>query len=174
MSTNRRSERHHLTADEYELVEQTHQPALGMLADDALADIEKRARDRRDRAGDIARRQRRELRGKGAQRGARPVEGDAGSRIKLSILAAAVKRINKERGRRAQVGGRSALVANARKALAMKQAADAEATTAPKAKSAGKGMRAKPSTKAPKIGRAGDAGRVSQRTKKAQAKRDAR
>ena len=174
MSTNRRSEQHHLTADEYELVAQTHQPALGMLADDVLADIEKRARERRDRAGDIARRQRRELRGKGAQRGQTPIEGDAGSRMKLSILAAAVKRINKERGRRAQVAARSALVANARKALAMKQAADAEASDAPKAKSAGKGMRAKPSTKAPKIGRAGDAGRVSQRTKKAQAKRDAR
>jgi hypothetical protein len=173
MATSRKRERHHLTDDEFELVEQTHQPGIAALDDDVLAELLKLVRERRDRAADIGRRQRREMRGKSAPRGASPVEGDVGSRIKLGILAAAVKRINSERARRQTAGKWTDLVSNAKKALALKK--EAADDRPPKAgRTAGKGMRAKTSKKAPEIARPDEVGRVSQAVKTAQAKRDAK
>jgi hypothetical protein len=72
MARSIRQERRLLGADELTLVEKTHHPSLGLLPDRDLAELRKLVRERRDRAQDIAARQRRELRGKAAPKGVRP------------------------------------------------------------------------------------------------------
>jgi len=71
MARSIKQKRRLLGADELILVEKTHHPALGLLPDRDLAELRKLVRERRDRAHDIAARQRRELRGKAAPKGAR-------------------------------------------------------------------------------------------------------
>ena len=88
-----------LNADELTLVEKSHHPALGLLPDHDLKELRKLVRERRDRAQDIAARQRRELRGKAGPKGARPATGDSGTREKRDLLAAALQRLNKEAAR---------------------------------------------------------------------------
>ncbi len=100
MTLTRKQEERLLSADERELVTRTHQPELRDLPDVELATLRKLLRDHRDRAKDIARQQRREMRGKSAPRGASPATANAGSRMKASLLAQAVKRLNKETARR--------------------------------------------------------------------------
>ena len=85
-----------LNADELTLVEKSHHPALGLLPDHDLKELRKLVHERRDRAQDIAARQRRELRGKAGPKGARPATGDSGTREKRDLLAAALQRLNKE------------------------------------------------------------------------------
>ena len=72
MARSIKQERRLLGADESTLVEKTHHPALGLLPDQDLTELRKLVRERRDRAQDIAARQRRELRGKAAPRARAP------------------------------------------------------------------------------------------------------
>ena len=88
MARSIKQERRLLGADESTLVEKTHHPALGLLPDQDLAELRKFVRERRDRAQDIAARQRRELRGKAAPKGARATTDDSGTREKRDVLAA--------------------------------------------------------------------------------------
>ena len=96
MARSIKHERRLLSADELTLVEKTHHPALGLLPDRDLAELRKLVRERRDRAQNIASRQRRELRGKTAPKGARAATDDSGTREKRDVLAAAMQRLNKE------------------------------------------------------------------------------
>lgn len=139
MARSRRSEQRLLSADEQELVARTHHPGLASLPDEELAAAVTRLRERRRRASDIAKRQRRELRGKAAPAGATPATDDSGSRAKTALLAAALKRINKEADRRRRAGARSTLQANARRALAMKRAAGSQGEH-PTSRTADEGM----------------------------------
>ena len=100
MAQTRREEARLLSADERELVAQTHQPAIKELGHSELGDLLVRLRDRRDRARDISRQQRREMRGKAPPSGATRAADNTGSRAKGQLLAAAVKRLNKEVERR--------------------------------------------------------------------------
>jgi hypothetical protein len=100
MARSIKHERRLLGADEFTLVEKTHHPALGLLPDQDLAELRKLVRERRDRAQDIASRQRRELLRKAAPKGTRAATDDRGTREKRDILAAAVQRLNKEVTRR--------------------------------------------------------------------------
>src|SRR6202030_4489730 len=100
MARSMKHERRLLGADELTFVDKTHHPALGLLPDRDLAELRKLVRERRDRAQDIAARQRRELRGKGAPKGTRPATGESGTREKHGLLAAALQRLNKEAARR--------------------------------------------------------------------------
>ncbi len=140
MSVSSRREARLLTADEAELVGQTHHPRIQSIGDGDLLDLLRRLRERRDRARGIAQRQRREMRGRAAPSGTRPASDDAGSREKAALLAAAVKRANKEHERRRAQGARGGLVANARRALAMKQAAGDPAANRPTSRTASEGM----------------------------------
>ena len=106
MGRSLRHERQVLNADEIALVEASHHPGLGALSDKELAELRKHVRERRDRARDIAARQRREIRGKAAPKGARPVIEDAGSREKRDVLAAAMQRLNREATRREEKAAR--------------------------------------------------------------------
>ncbi|MEO3997878.1 hypothetical protein [Mesorhizobium sp. CAU 1732] len=99
MSTSRKNEERLLDSGEGELVARTRQPALGALSDKDVSDIAKRLRERRDRARDIAHKQRRSVRGKGGGQ-VKFDQADAGNRQKMGVLAEALSRVNKERTRR--------------------------------------------------------------------------
>jgi hypothetical protein len=142
------------------------------LTDSDLANLVKLTRARRDRARTVAQRQRREIRGKAAARGAAPVKADEGSRLKLSVLSTALERLTAEADRRRRASAKKSLVASAKKALAAKKAAKPAAP--PSGASANKGLRGKAritvENHVPKSTR----GRVRKQVARAQAKRDAR
>lgn len=144
MAESRRLEQRFLDKDERELVAATHHPELAGLDDATLKETVKRLRERRDRATDVARRQRREMRGKARPAGAAAAADDSGSRRKKQLLAAALKRANKEATRRRGAAQRDP----ARRALAAKQAAKRPARPAP-GRTAGQGMRATKRATAP-------------------------
>jgi hypothetical protein len=171
MSESARNEERYLSTAEREIVARTHLPALKELAADDLVQTKKLVRELRDRARDIAHRQRRQIRGKAAPRGAQPASDDAGSRRKLSILAAAMKRLSAESRRRRERAAKAELVANAHTALALKRGAAHRHHPAP-GRTSRRGMRAKPSTRAEQITDPREVGRVSQFVKDAQARRD--
>jgi hypothetical protein len=166
MATSKLDERRLMSDEEFTLVEQTRYPALGKLDDAALKDLTQRLRERRDRARDIARRQRRDVRGKGRQ-GTTFEKQDAGNRQKAGVLAEALTRINSERTRRKA----EELRANARRALALRQGADAP-TRPDSGKTPRKGMRKNASSRRERIVNPMDIGRASQAGKRAQAVRD--
>lgn len=100
MATSRKNETRILDAGEAEMVAQSRHPGLQSLGGKELADLLTRLRERRDRASDIANRQRRAVRGKSSGKSGFE-HADAGNRQKAGLLAAAIARVNKERARRA-------------------------------------------------------------------------
>lgn len=177
MATTRKQEERALSTDERELVEKSRPPALRSLTDSQLATLVKRMRVRRDKARTLAERQRREMRGKAAARGAKPAQADEGMRIKLTVLSAALSRLDAETKRRSRAEAKKSLVESAKKALALKQKAGRAAATPKPA----------PGTRAARAGRGGKArtvvenhvpasarGRVRKQTARVQAKRDSR
>lgn len=170
MSVNRKQEERYLSADESMLVQQTRQPVIAALADGELSKLRKLLRERRDRATQLARRQHREIRGKSREQGASLVSDDTGSKLKVSLLAQAMKRLNSEATRRAEKAARAAMVADSRRALAMKQAAGQPRR--PPSRTSGAGMSNKPNMKAERIGDPREASRVSQFVKQDRARRD--
>ena len=173
MARSLKHERQVLSADELSLVEKTHHPALGLLPDRDLAELRKLVRERRDRAQTIAARQRRELRGKAAPKGARATTDDSGTREKRDLLAAAVQRLNKETARRQAKAAHRDLIGNAKRALELRRAAEAPAMWPSPGRTANEGI-------SPKIASAytlrnpAKLGVVSQHNKNMQAKRDSR
>jgi uncharacterized protein YfaS (alpha-2-macroglobulin family) len=111
MALTRKEEARALDAEERGLVEKSHHPVVQDLSDAELGELLKLIRDRRDRAQRLARQQRREMRGKAAPRGATPATADTGSRLKLQVLAMAVRRLNSERDRRQRKAARADVVA---------------------------------------------------------------
>ncbi|WP_395665118.1 hypothetical protein [Methylocella sp.] len=168
-----KSERPALDAEELALVEPTRHPALGAIDDAELARLRKLVRDRRDRARDIAARQRREMRGKTAPKGARAAADDTGSRRKRDALAAALKRLNAEAARREGKAARDAMKDAAGRALELRRKRDAEAARRPMSRTAREGMTPIESAKTLSRNRA-KLGAVSQHGKNMQAKRDNR
>lgn len=172
MAITRRQEARALSADEHALVEKSHHPALQGLSDGELADLVRLVRERRDKAQGEVNRRRREIRGKGAPKGATPSTGDAGSKTKLAVLAMAMRRLNGEVERRRQLAAAASTAAGVRKALEMKQAAGGE--QAFNSRHARNGMREIANTRAQNLVRPMERGRLRQAAKVAQAKRDAR
>jgi hypothetical protein len=104
MARSKKQERRLLGADELTLVEKTHHPTLGLLPDQDLAELRKLVRERRDRAQDIAARQRRELRGKAAPKGARAATDDSGAKRALELRRANEAKSARPSGRTANEG----------------------------------------------------------------------
>ncbi|TKT77380.1 hypothetical protein, partial [Aquamicrobium sp. LC103] len=100
MATSRKNERRLLNDGEIELVAKSRQPELKQLSDKDISQLVKQLRERRDRARDIADKQRRAVRGKSRQQ-VQFDQADAGNRQKMGVLAEALARVNKERSRRA-------------------------------------------------------------------------
>jgi len=172
VSNSRQLEARSLDNSEKQLVDSSHHPDVGDLSDRELADLRRNLRERRNRARDIANRQRREIRGKGAPRGGSRVSEDAGSREKLSVLSSALQRVNNETSRRERFCSRQALKNNAERALEMRRAASRPRR--PKSRRADKGMHAVPNELAPDLVNRMEVGRVSQFVKDSQARKDNR
>ena len=110
----------------------------------------------------------RQLRGKDRAARTTAEDADAGHRRKAATLGEALTRLIDERSRRT---ARPQLVANARKALAMKLAAARQSRPSP-GRTANEGMKPQRKERVDRIGSAMEAGRVSQFVRDAQAKRD--
>ncbi len=143
MSQPRRSVERLLSVDEHAIVVQTHHPDLSHLTDEDLLILATRLRDARNRARTIAQRQRREIRGKAAPSGSRAATDNTGSIGKSGVLAAALKRVNKEGARRRAMRAKAELVGNARRALATKRAVGDAMASWPRSRTAGEGMQLK-------------------------------
>jgi hypothetical protein len=162
MSLSKAAEKRMLTADEFETVSCTHYPEIRELTRKDLSDLVGRLRDHRDKARDIARQQRREMRGKSEPRGARPASDNAGTAMKGQIFASAVKRLNRQSARLDQADQRSAQGEKSRHALDLKQTGGKPDHPKPR-RTASRGMRSKASQEATV---------ESQPLKKSQARRD--
>jgi hypothetical protein len=173
MARSLKHERQLLSADELTLVEKSHHPALGLLPDPDLAELRKLVRERRDRAQTIAARQRRELRGKAAPKGARAATDDSGTREKRALLAAAVQRLNKEVARREAKAAKQDLIDSAQRALELRRAADATTTRPSPGRTAKEGLNPK-TAPAYTLRNPAKLGAISQHNKKTQAKRDSK
>ena len=166
------TEQRMLTAAEFEVVRRTHFPAIAGLSEAELADAARRLRDYRDKARDLARQQRREMRGKASPRGARPASDNTGTAMKKQIFASALKRVNRERGRTAKDERRASQSEIARRALETKRAN--RVRRHPSAgRSADQGVRAITNPKSTVEADPREIGRVSQFVKAGQARRDA-
>ena len=158
-----------LSAPEREAVGQTRHPAIAGLSIEELQTLAKRLREARDRARDIARQQRREMRGKADARGATPARDNTGTVGKAEVLELALRRIGAQL-RRGRTGGDAA-------AKPAKRAAAAPSKFGPPSSPGG----AKASAPKPKRGSGPklrtdprEIGRVSQAGKAAQARRDSK
>lgn len=175
MAMTQKEEARALDAEERELVAKSHHPALQDLSDQELAQLVKLVRERRDKAKTQANQRRREMRGKGAPKGAAPSKSDEGSKAKLAVLAMAVRRLNSEVERRRRLRAATEHVASARRALAMKQAsAENGGAAAFNSRQAHHGMRNTVSRKRQKLINPMERGRLRKAQAVAQAKRDAR
>jgi hypothetical protein len=170
MAQSRQMEQRLLDDSEKELVDGSRHPTLNSHSDEDLAKLRVNLRDRRDRARDIANRQRREMRGKVKPAASRAAGNDAGSREKFGVLSSALQRVNKEITRRKQITAREELKQNAEKALEMRRAASAPHR--PSSRRTSKGMRAVPNERGPDLVNRNEVGRISQFVKSAQARRD--
>lgn len=173
MAISRQQEIRALDADERALVEKSHHPEIQALSDKELADLVKRMRERRDKAKDRANQRRREMRGKAAPKGATPSTADEGSKLKHAVLATAMRRLNNETERRRKMTASSSLVENARRALAMKQAAENDDADF-NSRHARQGMRKVSNRKQKNLVRPMELGRQRKAASVAQAKRDSR
>jgi hypothetical protein len=99
MSIARKTEQRILAQGEREVVERTHHPAICRLSRDELAELRRLLRSYRDKARDVAQRQRREMRGKAEPRGVSAARDNAGTVTKQQVLAQALKRVNRELAR---------------------------------------------------------------------------
>jgi len=174
MARSPKQEARALAADERALVDKSRPPAVKALSDSALASLVKLTRARRDRARAVAERQRREMRGKTPARGAAPTKADEGSRLKLSVLADALRRLDAETARRRRESAKTSLVASAKKALALKQKAKRAAPPPPSTRRANKGLRGKARIEVESHVPPSVRGSVRKQVARAQAKRDSR
>jgi hypothetical protein len=172
MAMNKKEEARALSADELELVAKSYHPQVQALSDEELHALVKLMRDRRDKAQTLANRRRREMRGKAPAHGAAPSAADEGSRLKVAVLATAMRRLNAEVDRREKMAAGLALVENAKKALALKQAAGHAAPH--NTRHAHEGMRERANLRVNDLRRPRELGRQRRAGMVAQAKRDGR
>lgn len=141
---------------EADLVALSQRGAIGALPDDELRDLAGKLRERRDKARDGARRQKREMRGKAEPKGAKPAADNTGTKAKADALTAALKRVGAERTRREEKAKQPSQRSIARKALALKQRQ--RAAERPASRTPSKGMQPVENPKAAKSGALNDAG----------------
>jgi hypothetical protein len=172
MSISCKFERSILSYDEHEVILCSHHPEIYDAGLDDLKALRQRLRDMRDKERTLARAKRREARGKGTPRG-ESFPGVAEHPLQRKrVFAAALKRVNREIDRMQKLEARTAHIEAARRALAMRRAAQFPARL-PTENAAGGGMRALPNRQRHIRVPPAMIGRVSRATKKAQAIRDA-
>ena len=173
MSVPCKFERSILSYDEHEIVLRSHHPEIYDASLDDLSALRQRLRDMRGKERTLARAKRREARGKGPSRGESfPGTVEHALRRK-QVFAAALKRVNREIDRIHKLEARTAHIEAARRALAMRRAAQFPPRP-PASDTPREGMRALPSQRRRTRVSPARIGSVSQATKNAQARRDAR
>jgi hypothetical protein len=173
MSISCKRERSLLSHEEHETVRGTHHPAIYEHDADGLQALRARLRQLRDKERTLARQKQREVRGKAESRGGSfPGVADLPLHRK-QIFAAALKRVNKERGRIHKLEARTAHVEAARRALALRRAAQFVPYPAA-GHTSHEGMQPLPSRRRRMTQSRDKIGSISQRTKIAQAIRDSR
>jgi hypothetical protein len=161
-----------MSRDENDVVALTHHPAILDAEAEALVEARTRLRALLDKERTLVRGLRRSIRGKAETRGGSfPGDVDKPARRK-QVLAAALKRLSRELSRREALAAREATRDAARKALALKQAADGNQR--PPSRTADEGMRAITSDRRRTRVPGAKIGSISQQTKNAQAARDNR
>jgi len=166
-------ERSVLSYDEHGVILRSHHPAIYEAGLDDLRALRQRLRDMRDKESTLARAKRREARGKGPPRG-QGLPGTSEHPLqRTQVFAAAVKRVNREIHRMEKLEARTAHIEAARRALAMRRAAQFPAR--PQAgDTSSEGMHPLPSRRRRTRVAPAKIGSVSQATRNAQAARDAR
>lgn len=162
-----------LSHDEYETIRLTHHPAIYDVDVTELDALRSHLRKMRDKERSLGHQKRREARGRSEARGAsfpgtyeRPLH-------RKQVFAAALKRVSKELKRLHHQAARTANVEAARRALALRRAANF--IPYPSAgDTANEGMTLRSSKRRKKVVSGQRIGRVSQATKVAQAASDAR
>jgi hypothetical protein len=173
MSISCKFERSVLSHDEHEVILRSHHPEIYDAALDELKALRQRLRDMRDKESTLARAKRREIRGKGPPRGESFPGLAEHPQQRRQVFAAAVKRVNREVDRMQKLGARIAHMEAARRALAIRRAAQFPPRP-PGDDTSSEGMRALPNQRRQTRVSPAKIGRVSQSTKKAQAARDSR
>ncbi|WP_343313438.1 hypothetical protein AAIB41_11175 [Brucella sp. BE17] len=171
MAITRKEEDRALNADEREIVNQTRHPVIQDIPDADLLVLQRRLREQRNKARTLAHQKRREMRGKGAARGVSPSQAYEGSKLKFGVLSMAMKRLNAESQRRAELSKKHSLVENAQKALELKKQAETDKLPF-NTRHAHKGMRNIPNERAEDLIRPMERGRLKKAAGVAQAKRD--
>ncbi len=173
MTLSTRAETAFLSREEGEWLAQSHYPAILDLDEKALSELQKRIRAAQDKDRGQARQMRRSIRGKAEARGSsfpgnveKPVQ-------RKQIFAGAVRRLNKEIGRRQQMNAKAEHVAAAQRALKLKTAADGDARPSA-GKTADTGLNPIESRRRRWSINRHKVGSISQRTKNAQAAKDGR
>lgn len=173
MSIAIKSERSVVSHEEWEVVRQTHHPAIYALDVAEMQALKVRLRELHGKTQTLARQKRREEIGKAAPRGKSfPGSVEQPSRRK-QVFANALKRIGKELDRQQKLATRERNVEAAQRALA--QARAAKFFDRPEAgQTAGQGMASQPSTRRRKILERSQIGSILKANKVAQAVRDGR
>jgi len=173
MSVSCKFERSLLSHEEHEVVRLTHHPAIYDHDLDGLKALRVRLRELRSKERTLTRQKQRERRGKAEPRGG-SFPGTVEKPLhRKQVFAAALKRVTKELSRMAKLAARTAHVEAARRALALRRAAQF-APHPPAGETAHEGMRPLPSRRRRTSVARAKIGEVSQATKVAQAARDAR
>ena len=163
-----------LKPDEVALLRSTHHPELYELERKALVALQGRLRDLRGQAKTVARHKQRETRGKSAPRGkAFPASADQ-PRKRKQVFAAALKRVNRELKRLAELDAKAQHVEAAHKALAQLRASKFAPTAPVAGRTEGKGMQPQETIRRRRILHRGKVGSVLKQNKVSQAIRDAR
>src|SRR5215471_21648586 len=116
-------ERSILSYDEHGIILSSHHPEIYEAGLDDLKALRQRLRDMRDKESTLARAKWREARGKGPPRG-QSLPGTAEHPLRRKqVFAAALKRVNREIQRLEKLQARTAHIEAARRALAMRRAA---------------------------------------------------
>jgi hypothetical protein len=173
MSVSCKRERSLLSHEECEVLRLTHHPAIYDHDMDALRALQVRLRALRGKERTLVRQKQRERRGKAEPRGGSfPATVDQPLQRK-QVFAAALKRVNKELGRIRKLAARTAHVEAARRALALRRAAQFAAYPSA-GETAREGMQPLPSRRRRTSVARAEIGRSSQATKIAQAVRASR
>ncbi len=171
MSTAVSTERRILTAQEFEAVTRSHYPLISGMDRPDLLELAKTLRTFRDKAQDVSRQRKRELRGKAERRGANPTRDPEGLGRKKEVFAAALKRLNREISRQSDLARPRSQGEISREALAMLRQSILRHQPAP-GRTANDGMRAIPSRRRRWTTDPRRVGSISQATKNAQARKD--
>jgi len=160
--------------EEFAPILRTHHPFVAELEGAELPELRSELRRMRDRERTLARKKRRQARGKGAVRGL-SFPGTAEHPLKRKqVISAALKRLNSEIAQRARVEARAQNVESARRALAVRRSAQFRHHPSAEEFRKSDRMRSLPSRKRRPVVHGARIGSISQANKAAQAARDAR